>query len=212
VVGHEISTSSSSCTPSFPTGPTCPTGGTSSLTSPCCASASTRPRPHHGRVRAALRGHGGAPAGGRGMERRGACARPRSQLSSDSSARRWDPSDLVERIRDVPAIEEARGLEVSVRRRCRRWRCRRRSPLTPRPGDLISLAYAKALTRGRGDVRVAVIDTGVDARHRELPRKVVDHADFVALVQARALRATASVGAARRRRRRRARPVGKLRA
>jgi subtilisin family serine protease len=49
------------------------------------------------------------------------------------------------------------------------------------PADLIHLAYAKALTHGRPDVRIAVIDTGVDASHPELRGKVVAQADFVDL-------------------------------
>jgi subtilisin family serine protease len=88
------------------------------------------------------------------------------------------PADLVDRIRAVPAVEEARGLEVSANPLPA---VAMQASLARRPGDLINLAYAKALTRGRGDVRVAVIDTGVDAGHRELPRKVVDQADFVDL-------------------------------
>lgn len=88
------------------------------------------------------------------------------------------PAGLVERLRALPAVEEVRGLEVGA------------APLPelagqasaiPRAADMIGLAYAKAMTRGRPDVRVAVIDTGVDADHRELRGKVVAQADFVDL-------------------------------
>jgi subtilisin family serine protease len=88
------------------------------------------------------------------------------------------PPHLVDEIRRVPAVEEARGLVVGA------------TPLPPLAtetsapqlaADLIHLGYAKALTTGRPDIRVAVIDTGVDAGHRELQGKVVEQADFVDL-------------------------------
>ena len=90
------------------------------------------------------------------------------------------PRDLVERIRLVPSVEDAHGLEVGA------------APLPPPglaeqtsatqdPAELINLGYAKAHSRGRREVRIAVLDTGVDARHRELQGKVVGQADFVNL-------------------------------
>ncbi|MCD6640445.1 MAG: S8 family serine peptidase [Nocardioides sp.] len=47
--------------------------------------------------------------------------------------------------------------------------------------DLIGLGFAHALTRGRPDVRVAVLDTGVNLDHPEIRGKVVARADFVDL-------------------------------
>ena len=90
------------------------------------------------------------------------------------------PAGLVERIRLVPAVEDAHGLDVAA------------APLpTPAfateasvgtsPGELIFLSYAHALTKGREDVRVAVLDTGINLSHKELRGKVVDGADFVNL-------------------------------
>jgi thermitase len=89
------------------------------------------------------------------------------------------PPGLVERIRALAPVEDAHGIDVAE------------APLPAvatqssiaavRPADLIYLSYAKALTRGRPDVRVAVLDTGVDAGHAELRGKVVQQADFVDL-------------------------------
>jgi subtilisin family serine protease len=47
--------------------------------------------------------------------------------------------------------------------------------------DLIGLDFAHAVTRGDSQVRVAVLDTGVNASHPELAGKVVAQADFVDL-------------------------------
>src|SRR6266536_3797949 len=78
-----------------------------------------------------------------------------------------------------PAVEDAHGIDVAE------------APLpavatqasiaATSPAEMIHLAYAKALTRGRPDVRVAVLDTGVDAAHPELRGKVVQQFDFVDL-------------------------------
>lgn len=46
---------------------------------------------------------------------------------------------------------------------------------------MIGLDFARALTRGRSDIRVAVLDTGVNLDHPELRGKVVARADFVDL-------------------------------
>jgi thermitase len=91
------------------------------------------------------------------------------------------PADLVERIRRLPMIEQVRRLEV------------REAPLPPPElatmasatmsgaGDLIYLPYARALTRGTPEVRIAVLDTGVDLDHQELEGKLVPGEDFVDL-------------------------------
>ena len=88
------------------------------------------------------------------------------------------PATLVDRIRHVPAVEDARGLQVGA---APLPALATQASVARKAGDLINLGYAKALTTGRSDVRVAVIDTGVDAGHPELPRKVVGQADFVEL-------------------------------
>ncbi len=88
------------------------------------------------------------------------------------------PADLVDRIRRVPAVESVHGLEVGGAP-LPELATATSAPL--RAPDLIHLGYAQALTKGRPDVRVAVIDTGVDAAHPELRGKVVQQADFVDL-------------------------------
>jgi thermitase len=88
------------------------------------------------------------------------------------------PPELLDRLRRVPAVEEARGLEVGA---VALPELASQASAVPRAADLIHLSYAKALTRGSSSVRVAVIDTGVDSSHRELRGKVVAQADFVDL-------------------------------
>jgi thermitase len=89
------------------------------------------------------------------------------------------PPGLVQEIRALLPVESAHGIDVAE------------TPLPevatetsitgPSPGDLIYLSYAKALTRGHPEVRVAVLDTGADLGHPELQGKIVEHANFVDL-------------------------------
>lgn len=90
------------------------------------------------------------------------------------------PAGLVQNIKLLPAVEDAHGLEVGS------------TPLpTPQvatqtsvganPYELIYLPYAHTLTRGRPEIRIAVLDTGVNLAHKELKGKVVQGADFVDL-------------------------------
>jgi hypothetical protein len=90
------------------------------------------------------------------------------------------PRELVDEIRLIPSVEEARDLQVGE------------APLPPalaaqtslggpRPAELIHLSYAHAFTKGLRRVRIAVLDTGVNLQHRELRGKIVKRADFVDL-------------------------------
>lgn len=91
------------------------------------------------------------------------------------------PPGLVERIRLVPSVEEARALDVTE------------APLPParvsmqqalairKPADLIYLPFAQSLTKGSRRIRIAVLDTGVDLEHPELKGKVVARTDCVNL-------------------------------
>ena len=121
-------------------------------------------------------------------------AEPDSGWSAEEIAQRLDrtyrlilrgdrsvPPGLLEQIRSVPIVEEAHRLQV------------RDVPLEPprlaqaasllgdSPADLIGLGYARAMTQGRSDVKIAVLDTGVDLDHRELRGRITGRADFVDL-------------------------------
>ena len=53
--------------------------------------------------------------------------------------------------------------------------------IAPSVGDLIYLPYAKAITKGAPEIKVAVLDTGVDMNHRELAGKIGKCFDWVDL-------------------------------
>lgn len=92
------------------------------------------------------------------------------------------PESVLAEIARVPEVESCHQLEIAR---------------TPVPGtapelagtaavaedrgDVVGLDFAHALTRGRADVRVAVLDTGVNLDHPELRGKIVGRADFVDL-------------------------------
>ncbi|MHB8689633.1 MAG: S8 family peptidase [Solirubrobacteraceae bacterium] len=89
------------------------------------------------------------------------------------------PPGLVDRIAALPEVEHVHGIDVvaapipTVSAQA--------SMLGPSPGDMIYLPYAKALTRGHPEIRVAVLDTGADLSHPELRGRIVQHANFVDL-------------------------------
>src|ERR1043165_1113982 len=91
------------------------------------------------------------------------------------------PGNLLSRIKLIPAVEDARQLEVGEVRLPPREVSTVASLPAQHPGDLIYLPFAKALTRGNADIKVAVLDTGANLDHQELQGKIVKRADFVDL-------------------------------
>ena len=91
------------------------------------------------------------------------------------------PANLLSRIKLIPAVEDARQLEVGEVRLPPREVSTAASVPTQHPGDLIYLPFAKAMTRGNADIKVAVLDTGANLDHQELQGKIVKRADFVDL-------------------------------
>jgi thermitase len=90
------------------------------------------------------------------------------------------PANLLDQIKSIPSVEEARKLEVGE--------VRLPAPVVStaasvgtQPGELIYLSYAKAITRGNPDIKIAVLDTGANLNHKELQGKIVKRADFVDL-------------------------------
>lgn len=91
------------------------------------------------------------------------------------------PANLVDQIKLIPTVEEARRLEVGEVRLPPPDVSTAASVSAHRPGELIYLSYAKAISRGNPDIKVAVLDTGANLNHKELQGKIVKRADFVDL-------------------------------
>ncbi|MBI2188669.1 MAG: S8 family serine peptidase [Acidobacteria bacterium] len=91
------------------------------------------------------------------------------------------PDDLVERIKLIPSVEDARGLVVGAADLPAPAVSAQASFPGRTPADLIHLRYAQALTKGVSTVRIAVLDTGLNLAHKELSGKAVQRADFVDL-------------------------------
>lgn len=91
------------------------------------------------------------------------------------------PDDLVQQIKLIPSVEDARELkvgevylpphEVSIQTSIERGRV----------SNLINLPYAKAVTKGNPDIKIAVLDTGANLDHKELEGKIVKGVDLVDL-------------------------------
>lgn len=89
------------------------------------------------------------------------------------------PAGLVDRLRLHPAVEAVRvgavghsplpqvAREASVAR-ANSW-----------PSEMIGLSYAHAITLGHPDVKVAILDTGVDLDHPELEAQIRERKDVV---------------------------------
>ncbi|MEV6598581.1 S8 family serine peptidase [Actinoplanes sp. NPDC051346] len=87
---------------------------------------------------------------------------------------------LLEQVRQVPSVEDVRKLEV-VEAPVPAPTLAHQTSLGDSRGESVGLGYAHATTRGRPDVTVAVLDTGVDLDHPELRGRITGRADFVDL-------------------------------
>lgn len=91
------------------------------------------------------------------------------------------PANLVRRIKLIPSVEDARELEVGEAKLPQPEVATQTSIERARVQDLIYLSYAQALTKGSEQVKIAVLDTGVNLNHKELRGKIIKRADFVNL-------------------------------
>jgi thermitase len=90
------------------------------------------------------------------------------------------PPDLVKRIRMLPFVEDVREIQVGEAE-LPGLASATSLAASQAPADLIYLRYAKAITKGSPEIRVAVLDTGVNLDHRELQGKIGKRYDFVDL-------------------------------
>jgi thermitase len=94
------------------------------------------------------------------------------------------PDNLVHQIKLIPTVEDAREMEVGEAPLPAHEVSRQTSQTSLGPGrvsDLIYLPYAQAMTKGNPEIKIAVLDTGVNLDHKELEGKIVKRADFVNL-------------------------------
>ena len=91
------------------------------------------------------------------------------------------PANLVECLKLIPSVANARELEVGEARLPKPDVSAQASLTAQSVAELINLPYAQALTKGVPDVKIAVLDTGVNLNHKELSGKIVKRADFVNL-------------------------------
>jgi thermitase len=90
------------------------------------------------------------------------------------------PPDLIEQLRRTPGVESAHPVTVSAVDLPPRDYARAQSTASA-VSELIGLDYARALTTGVPEVKIAVLDTGVNLDHKELKGRVVAGANFVNL-------------------------------
>jgi len=91
------------------------------------------------------------------------------------------PADLVGQLRQMPAVEDARELKISEAVVPTPQFAAQTSFTVSHAAELIYLSYAKAFTQGVSEIKIAVLDTGVNLDHKELNGKIVKGVDFVNL-------------------------------
>jgi subtilisin family serine protease len=91
------------------------------------------------------------------------------------------PEDLLTQFRQIPSVERVHALTIGEADLPKPVVSTQAALMPQRAADLIYLGYAKALTKGVPEIRIAVLDTGVNLTHKELRGKVVKGADFVDL-------------------------------
>lgn len=91
------------------------------------------------------------------------------------------PDNLVQQIRLIPSVEDVRELKVGEAEVPTHQFSSQTSLEIQKVSDLIYLPYAKAMTKGVPDIKIAVLDTGVNLDHKELEGKIVKGANFVNL-------------------------------
>jgi thermitase len=91
------------------------------------------------------------------------------------------PIDLVRKIKLFPSVEDAHEIYIGEVEVPQPLLSTQASLWTQKASDLIYLSYAHTLTKGVPDIKIAVLDTGVNLNHKELRGKIVKRADFVDL-------------------------------
>jgi thermitase len=91
------------------------------------------------------------------------------------------PPMLIEEIKLLPFVEDARDIQIAETH-LPDLKVSSPTSIGSSPiADLIYLPYAKAITKGRAEINIAVLDTGVNMNHRELQGKIGKCFDFVDL-------------------------------
>jgi len=90
------------------------------------------------------------------------------------------PPRLLANINILPSVEDARKAEV-VETHFPDYQVATSASIPNTAQDLIYLPFAKLQTRGNPDVKIAVLDTGVNLDHPELEGKIIKRGNFVNL-------------------------------
>lgn len=91
------------------------------------------------------------------------------------------PSDLVPNLERLPSVDDAWELEIGKSELPPADVAVQSSVVTQKAADLIHLPYAHSITKGSREIKIAVLDTGVNLDHPELKGALVQGADFVDL-------------------------------
>lgn len=91
------------------------------------------------------------------------------------------PENLLPQIAALPFVERVTALTIAEANLPRYAPVSQAQTVFTDVNALIHVAYAKTFTKGHSDIRVAVMDTGVNLSHKELQGKLGKGADFVNL-------------------------------
>jgi len=91
------------------------------------------------------------------------------------------PDDFITKVRALPNLESARPLLIGKTELPTPILSAQSSVTSGKPSDMLFLQYAQLFTKGDAEIKIAVLDTGVNMNHKELQGTLVNPADFVNL-------------------------------
>lgn len=91
------------------------------------------------------------------------------------------PESVIKKIRGLPIVEEVRDAILGEAYIPNKISARHLSITSDKARENIHLKEAQFYSKGNPNIRIAILDTGIDTKHREIKDSIIKMADFVNL-------------------------------